>query len=82
MKHTVQDKTFNAISTKTTIRIEASPEELVELRRSLAVVDKFKSVALKAANAKEGPRGADWTMVGYGVKTDCVVVTVKQGMAG
>ena len=82
MKHEVTNKNVGPISTKTEVRIEAAPEELAELRRALATVDKFKQVALRAAGAKEGAKGADWTMVGYGVKTDCVILTVNQGMAG
>lgn len=82
MKYEITNKVVGPISVNTTIRIEATPEELAELRQALAVVDKFKLVALRAAHAKEGAKGADWTMVGYGVKTDCVIVTVHQGMAG
>lgn len=82
MKYEVTEESFGAISAMTTIRIEATPEELAELRQALATVDRFKKVALQAARAKEGPKGADWLMVGYGVKTDCVVVTVHRGMAG
>lgn len=82
MKYTVQEHQFGAVYGKTVIRIEATPEELAELRLALATVDKFKSVALRAAKAKEGRNGADWTMVGYGVKTDCVIVTVEQGACG
>lgn len=82
MKHEVTNKNVGPISVNTTVRIEATTEELAQLRQALATVDRFKQTALRAANAKEGPKGADWTMVGYAVKTDCVIVTVNQGMAG
>jgi hypothetical protein len=76
------DHKFGAISSTDTIRIEATPEELAQLREALATVDKFKTVAYRLAHAKDGPKGSDWTTVGYSVKTDCVIVTVRQGMAG
>ena len=82
MKYTVQERVPGSVQIRTTVRIEATPEELSALRTALAIVDKFKAVALRAAKAREGPRNADWTMVGYGVKNDCVIVTVEQGACG
>lgn len=82
MKAQLVETHCGPISTRSTIRIEATPEQLAELRKALAVVDKFKALAYQLAHAKDGPKGADWTMVGYGVKSDCVLVTVHQGMAG
>lgn len=83
MKRTVLSKSYGAVYGKTEVRLDASVEDLAALRQALATVDKFKQEALKAAGAKEGPKGtADWTMVGYAVKTDCVIVTVEQGACG
>jgi hypothetical protein len=76
---TVVNKTNYAISTETKVRITATPVELKELREALRVVDRFKLRALKAAKAG---KDADWTTVGYAVKSDCALVTVEQGMAG
>jgi len=69
-----------SISVETTIKISATPKETAELRRALAVVDNFKKAAFKAARVSE--KYADWTKVGFAVKTDAVLVTIEQGMAG
>lgn len=50
------------------------------LRAALAVVQAYRDAALRAARVRE--RDADWTTMDYAVKTDCVVVTVKQGACG
>lgn len=54
--------------------------ETDELRAALATVERYKRAAFKAMGLNE--KGADWTMVDYAVKTDCVVVTVEQGACG
>lgn len=50
------------------------------LRAALAVVQAYRIAALRALRTSE--KRADWTMVDYAVKTDCVVVTVSQGACG
>jgi hypothetical protein len=50
-----------------------------ELRAALAVVDRYREVAFAAL--KVGAE-ADWTMVDYTVKDDCVTVTIEQGACG
>lgn len=51
-----------------------------ELRRALATIDRYKKAALKALGLNE--KEADWTLVEFGVKTDCVEVWVQQGSCG
>ena len=79
MKARKTNQKFSGVSVVTTVKITATPEETTELRRALAVVDRFRKAAFKAAKAG---KDADWTEVGFAVKTDAVVVTVEQGMAG
>lgn len=55
-------------------------EDTTGLRLALAEVDRYKREALKALKLNE--KDADWMMVEYAVKNDCVVVTVKQGACG
>jgi len=54
-------------------------ESTDELRAALAVVDRYRKVAFAAL--KVGAE-ADWTMVDYVVKDDCVIVTIEQGACG
>jgi len=82
LKTSIVDKKDSAVSCSRTIKVEASAEEMVELRAALAVVDKFKSSALHAVGWKDSPQSADWTMVSYAVKSDGVLVTVQSGMCG
>jgi hypothetical protein len=79
MKAKVVDSKTYAIGYEKTVRVNATPEETAELRKALAVVERYKKAAMKAAKAG---KDADWTMIGYAVKTDCVLVTIEQGMAG
>jgi len=74
----IETKNF-AVGYEKTIRLSSSPEEMAELRRALAIVDRYKKAAMTEAKAG---KDADWTMIGYAVKTDCVLVTITQGMAG
>ena len=82
MKATLESHKWGCVSVEYVVRIEATPEELAELRAALKVVDAFKSKALHTAKTKDSPKAADWTMVGYAIKTDAVVVTIKQGACG
>lgn len=50
------------------------------LRAALATVNRYKKAAMQALSLTE--RGADWTMIEYSVKNDCVVATVEQGACG
>jgi len=74
------EKKNHVISTTATVTLETTREAADELRAALAIVDKHKKAAMKALKWQE--RNADWTMIGYGVKNDAVIVTVEQGMAG
>lgn len=71
-----------AISVKREVTLV--PEDLKkdtdELRLALALVDRYKKAALRALKTTE--KTADWTMIEYSVKTDCVIVTVDQGACG
>ena len=80
-KPKISDERQGAISGYTTVRIPGTKEQMDELRAALAVVDRYKRKAMKAGNTVK-ENWADWTMVGYAVKTDCVEVKVEQGMAG
>lgn len=62
------------------LTIQATPTQTNELRQALAVVDRWKKRALAAVGHKE--KDADWTMVGYAVKTDRVIITVESGACG
>jgi hypothetical protein len=53
VKAVVQEKSYGPIYGRSVTRIEATMEELVELRKALAIVDKFKKAALRAANTKD-----------------------------
>jgi len=80
MKASVISIKAHAVGYEKVVRVSVTGDEAAELRRALAVVDRYKKLALKTAKASE--KGADWTMIGYAVKTDCVLITVEQGMAG
>ena len=82
MKATLESKKLGCVSVESIVRIEATAEELAELRAALKVVDKFKSKALHTAHTKDSPSIADFTMVGYAIKTDAVIVTIQQGACG
>lgn len=60
------------------------PEQGIEatnaLRLALALVDRYKKAAMIALGAND--KTADWTMIEYSVKNDCVIVTVEQGACG
>lgn len=80
MKATVTDTKRGAIWGRSEVLVEATPDETTELRRALKIVDRFKKRAMRAAKTNE--KQADWTMVGYAVKTDAVIVTIEQGACG
>lgn len=60
--------------------ISCTKDEADELRKALAIVDKYKKVAYKALKHKE--KNADWTMEKYKVKNDRVIVIVESGACG
>lgn len=78
MKYEILSNQNGAVRGKAVIKLKTTPEETTKLRQALAVVDRYKKAAMRAANSTK----ADWTMVGYAVKTDGVVVTVEQGSCG
>ena len=59
---------------------EKGIEDANALRLALALVDHYKKAALSALSTNE--KEADWTMIGYAVENDCVIVTVEQGACG
>lgn len=80
MKAEILEKRDGAVCGHTNIRIPGSAEEMTELRAALAVVDKYRKKALKVAGYSE--KYADWVMVSYAVKSDCVVIKAQQGACG
>jgi hypothetical protein len=46
MKACITEKRHGAVTGSTTVRIEAPPEELADLRKALATVHKFEKLAL------------------------------------
>lgn len=74
--------TMGAIHLKMEVTLvpEKGIEDTNELRAALAVVHRYKKAAMKALSLTE--KGADWTMLEYSVKNDCVVVVVEQGACG
>lgn len=54
--------------------------DIDELRAALDVVQRYRDAAMRALRLRE--QDADWTMVDYAVKNDCVVVTVNRGACG
>lgn len=74
-----------AVSTTIAVEISIDTQQAEELRRALAVVDKYRKQAIQAVHhyEKHHPvRDADFCEIEYGVKNDKVVITVKSGMAG
>jgi protein tyrosine phosphatase len=69
-----------AVRGERSVVISATKQETDELRAALAVVERFKKVALQAAKVKE--KDADWTMLTYAVKTDKVIVKIEDGACG
>ena len=80
MKAEILDRRNGAVSGYTNLRIEGSAEEMAELKVALAVVDRYRKKALKVTGYSE--KNADWTMVNYAVKSDCVMIKAQQGMCG
>lgn len=78
----VQTRFNGAVSSRLEAVLEPSNGKAAtdELRAALNLVQRYRDAALKALNTTE--KHADWTMVDFAVKTDCVVVTVRQGMCG
>ena len=79
MKAEVLDTKQGAVNGFALVRISAKPADMVELRAALAVVDRYKKKAMSVAG---GCKYADFVMVGYAVKTDCVEARVEFGSCG
>lgn len=68
------------VKKEVTLVLDKGVEDAKELRAALAVVGRYRTAAMRAIGWTE--KDADWTMVGYAVKNDCVVVVVEQGACG
>lgn len=73
-----------AVSTKREVVIPIDTVQAAELRNALAVVEKYKKSALAAfrKEVKYSPKESDWCMISYCVKSDKVIVSITDGMAG
>lgn len=60
---------------------KSGKESTDELRAALALVDRYRKAAFAALKLGK-IADADWTMVDYAVKGDCVIVTIEQGACG
>jgi hypothetical protein len=69
-----------SVMSSAVVDIEITSEESRELRAALAIVDKYKSLAVKTYGVKLSE--ADWNMIQYSVKNDRVLVEIKIGMCG
>lgn len=58
----------------------ATKDETDELRKALAIVHKWEKEASLAV--KQNPKADDFTMYGFAVKTDKVIVTIEAGACG
>lgn len=68
------------ISGYSVVDVETTSSQVEELRKALAVVDRFRFAALKAAKIQE--KNAEWTMLAYACKGNKVTVTIEQGACG
>ena len=80
MRAKILSQNDGAVSGHTNLRIDGSAEEMAELRAALAIVDKYKKKALKTAGYSK--KYADWVMVDYAVKSDCVMIEARSGSCG
>jgi len=80
MRVDVSIKHYSAISMEKEVSIELPKEECDALRKALAIVGKYRKLALQCANHKD--KDSDWTEVEYAVKNDKVIVSVRFGMCG
>lgn len=74
------DHVNGSVSVKDIIKIIPPRSAIEELLAALKVVDQFKNTAIKTLDYD--PTKADWHMIDYAVKTDCVIITVSAGMCG
>jgi hypothetical protein len=83
MKVSVTDKQQGAVWGQATVTMtELTQAETDELRAALKVVDRYRLRAHRAAGMSPAPKGGDWSMVDFCVKTDTVVCTVQVGACG
>ena len=80
MKTEILDQHHGVVRSHVTVRIPAKPADMVVLRAALAVVDKYEKKAMKVAGASR--KDADFVMVSYAVKTDCLEARVDFGSCG
>ena len=62
------------------VTIDLTKEQSEELRKALAVVQRYEKQALKSAEVSK--KDADWTMFSYAVKNNKVVVNIQDGACG
>jgi len=83
MKVEVSDTQTGAVSCAATVTMTGlTPEETDELRAALKLVDRYRLRAYRAAGLSPAPKGGDWSMVDFAVKTDTVVCKVQVGACG
>lgn len=83
MKVEVTNKHEGAVYGSATVTMtELTQEETDELRKALKVVDKYRLRAHRASGFSPAPKGGDWSMVDFAVKTDTVICTVQVGACG
>lgn len=83
MKVKVTNKRIGAVWTGATVTMtELTKAETDELRAALKVVDQYRLRAHRAAGCSPAPKGGDWSMVDFAVKTDTVICTVQVGACG
>lgn len=75
----------SAVSSIYNVTIPLSREESDLLRSSLAIVQKYQKIANQAVKNKTGHdpvKTSDWCEHSYSVKTDVVIISIRNGMAG
>lgn len=70
----------SAVAIKEEVIIDLPKEECDALRKALGIIGKYRKLALQCAGHKD--KNSDWTMVGYSVKNDKIIISVEYGMCG
>jgi len=74
-------KIYNGpVSGELEVTIDITKDQADELRKALAVVQRYEKEALKTA--KVSKKNSDWVMVSYAVKNNKVVVNIQDGACG